>query len=58
MEQTKVSVPADVLEGLDAVRRTGRTNMLDVPRVIELAFNMGRDATAAWVRNNSRQYAE
>ena len=58
MERTKVRVPADVLEGLEAVRLSGKTNMLDAPRVIELAFEMGHDATALWVYENRRQYAE
>ena len=58
MERTKVRVPADVLEGLEAVRLSGKTNMLAVPRVIELAFEMGHYATALWVHENRKQYAE
>jgi len=58
MERTKVRVPADVLEGLEAVRTSGRTNMLDAPRVIELAHEMGHYATALWVHENRKQYAE
>ena len=58
MERTKVRVPADVLEGLEAVRLSGKTNMLDAPRVIELAFEMERYATALWVHENRKQYAE
>ena len=40
MKQTKVRLPVDVMEGLEAVRLSGKTNMLDAPRVIELAFAM------------------
>jgi len=58
MERTKVRVPADVLEGLEAVRLSGKTNMLDAPKVIELAFEMERYATALWVHENRKQYAE
>jgi len=58
MERTKVRVPADVLEGLEAVRLSGKTNMLDAPRVIELAFEMEHYATALWVHENRKQYAE
>jgi len=58
MERTKVRVPADVLEGLEAVRLSGKTNMLDAPRVTELAFEMERYATALWVHENRKQYAE
>jgi len=58
MERTKVRVPVDVLEGLEAVRLSGKTNMLDAPRVIELAFEMEHYATALWVHDNRKQYAE
>ena len=58
MERTKVRVPVDVLEGLEAVRLSGKTNMLDAPRVIELAFEMEHHATALWVHENRKQYAE
>lgn len=53
-----IIVPAAVLEGLEAVRQSGYTNMLDRPRVIELAEMMGFDETADWLRNNRRLYAE
>ena len=58
MEQTKVRIPADVLEGLESVRLSGLTNMLDAPRVIELAFEMEYYATALWVEENRKKYAE
>jgi len=58
MERTKVRVPADVLEGLEAVRLSGKTNMLDVPMVVELAYEMEHYATALWVHENRKQYAE
>lgn len=53
----KVRIPAAVWEGLEAVRQSGYTNMFDRPRVIELAEMMGYDDTAAWVRENRREYA-
>ena len=52
VEHKKIQVPAEVLVGLEAVRLSGKTNMLDAPRVIELAFEMGHDATALWVYDN------
>jgi len=58
MEKTPVSIPAAVYEGLEAVRQSGLSNMLDRPRVIELAEIMGYDETAEWVRENKRRYAE
>lgn len=57
MERKKIELPAEVLAGLEAVRLSGKTNMLDAPRVIELAFEMGHDATALWVHDNRSQYA-
>jgi len=58
MERTKVRVPVDVLEGLEAVRLSGKTNMLDAPRVIELAFEMGHEEAAFWVYENRGLYAQ
>jgi hypothetical protein len=52
-----IRVPAAVLRGLEAVRLTGATNMLDRPRVIEIAEMMGEDETAAWVNANRQGYA-
>ena len=57
MEKTPVSIPAAVYEGLEAVRLSGGTNMLDRPRVIEIAEMMGYDETADWVRHHPRSYA-
>lgn len=61
MERTKtgnaVVVSANVLEGLEAVRCSGKTNMLDVFRVIELAFSMGYPDSALWVYENRSLYA-
>ena len=54
----KVRVPKDVLDGLEAVRQLGLTNMLDRPVVIKLARQMGFEETADWIEANRRQYAE
>jgi hypothetical protein len=54
----KVRIPAAVWEGLDAVRQSGLTNMLDRPRVIEIAELWGYDETAEWLRANSKAYSE
>jgi len=58
VERAKIIVSEDVLAGLEAVRLSGKTNMFDRPRVIELAFEMGYDAAAIWLGENKRQYAE
>lgn len=57
MKRKKIEVSTEVLAGLEAVRLSGKTNMLDAPRVIELAFEMGHDATALWVYENRSLYA-
>lgn len=57
METAKVPIPADVLEGLEAVRTSGKTNMLDVPVVMKLALDMGHPQTALWVREHQALYA-
>lgn len=53
----RVAVPRAVYDGLEAVRRSGLTNMLDRPRVAELAEEMGFEGAAAWVRENRGRYA-
>ncbi len=57
MERKKIEVPAKVLTGLEAVRLSGKTNMLDAPRVIELAFEMGHTEAALWVHDNRGLYS-
>jgi len=55
---TKVRVPKAVLDGLEAVRRSGITNMLDRPVVAELAREFGFDEAARWVEDHRDQYAQ
>lgn len=57
MERKKIEVPAGVLTGLEAVRLSGKTNMLDAPRVIEIALKMGHEEAAFWVYENRSLYA-
>jgi hypothetical protein len=54
---SKVRVPKAVLGGLEAVRESALTNMLDRPAVAEIAEEFGFDETARWVRANKEQYA-
>ena len=51
-----VPVPQAVLEGLEAVRASGRTNMLDWARVAELAVELGRPEVAAWMHGHMGDY--
>ena len=59
-EQTcseRVPVSRAVFEGIEAVRLSGLTNMLDRPRVAELAEQLGFEESARWVRENRDLYA-
>ena len=55
---SKVRVPKAVLDGLEAVRRCGLTNMLDRPVVAELAREFGFEDAARWVETHRKEYAE
>jgi hypothetical protein len=54
----KVSVTHEVFAGIEAVRRSGLTNMLDRPRVAEIAEEMGFQESACWIRANRDLYAQ
>lgn len=53
-----VKVSEAVLSGLQAVRDSGATNMLDRPRVIELLEQFGHDQAAAWLISNMELYSQ
>ena len=53
-----VRVSREVFEGIEAVRQSGLTNMLDRPQVAQLAEQMGFEASARWVRANRDLYAQ
>jgi hypothetical protein len=55
---SKVAVAAEVWQGINAVRCSGLTNMLDRPMVAELAGKFGFTKTAQWVKNHPKEYAE
>lgn len=56
-EEGPVRVTKEIFEGIEAVRRSGLTNMLDRPVVADLAESMGFDESARWVRENRSLYA-
>lgn len=56
-EHGPVPVPAHVLQGLEAVRRSGLTNMLDCPAVARLAVEMGFVDAGRWVQAHRARYA-
>jgi hypothetical protein len=57
-EGDPVVVWDDVLEGIDAVRATGLTNMLDRSAVAQLAGALGHIAAMDWIRANPTVYGE
>ena len=54
----EVRVPEAVLDGLEAVRQSGLTNMLDRPVVARLAAEFGFDEAACWIETHRDQYAQ
>ena len=54
----RIMVTRGVLDGLEAVRTSGLTNMLDRPVVVELARQMGFNETARWIENHRKEFAE
>lgn len=54
-----VEIPREAYNGLEAIRQSGATNMLDRPMVIYLAREWGFDATADWIENvGTKTYGE
>ena len=51
-----VEVPSDVLEGLEAVRRSG-AHMVERAHVLVLAKRMGYRRTVLWVEEQPGEYA-
>ncbi len=54
----KVRVPRVVLDGLEAARQSGLTNMLDAPAVARIALELGFERAARWVEGHRDKYAE
>ena len=52
-----IPITKAVFEGLEAVRLSGATNMLDRPRVTEILDQMGYEEAAEWVRNHKSEYS-
>ncbi len=49
-----VEISKEVFEGLEFVRRSGATNMLDRSTVLYLAREWGFDETADWIESVDR----
>ena len=53
-----ISVSQAVLDGITAVRDSGKTNMLSRDVVAQLCAEMGHDEAAEWISDHKREYAE
>lgn len=51
-------VPARVLEGLEAVKKAGTTNMFDWRFVCIQAVALGYPEASEWIENNTKTYSE
>jgi hypothetical protein len=54
----RIPIPALVWQGIDAVRLSGQTNMLDRPVVARLAGKLGWSDAARWIAEHPKEYAE
>ncbi len=55
-EREPVQIPADVLEGLEAVRRHLGTNVLDVATIRHFANERGQPVLAVWIQRHPDEY--
>lgn len=53
-----IPVPAAIWQGIDAVRLSGLTNMLDRPEVVRIARELDFTEVAAWIETHPKEYAE
>ena len=51
-----ILVSVDVLTGIEAVRVSGETNMMDYRKVADLAMENGWQTTSDWIRDNRDDY--
>lgn len=56
--QGPIIIPRGVYAGLEAVRQSGLTNMLDRPRVAELAVMFGYPRASEWINDHRSEYAQ
>ena len=56
----KIKIPAAVFQGIEAVRKSGRTNMLARDTVAAIALELGYVDAAFWMEDkaNHKTYAE
>lgn len=57
-QSARIAVSAEVWEGINAVRQSGLTNMLDRPVVARLANELGYPEAARWVAENPKKFSD
>ncbi len=57
-KKTQILIPSEVFRGLEAVRLSGLTNMLDRPMVALLADRLGYPDAARWIKEHPKLFAE
>ncbi len=57
-KSARIPMPSLVWQGIDAVRLSGLTNMLDRPVVARLAGELGWPDAAHWIEEHPKEYAE
>jgi hypothetical protein len=53
-----IKIPAEVKKGLDVIRGSGLTNMLDYPKVMQMARDLGYFDTVDWLHVNKSSYGK
>lgn len=56
-DKSPVKVSSEVVDAIEAVRESGKTNMLDRHAVAELALVFGYDDASEWITKNRALYA-
>ena len=51
-----VKISQEVFDGLESVRESGITNMLDYPKVIQLCTKFGYPESAKWLKAHRSDY--
>jgi hypothetical protein len=54
----RIPVPAAVWQGVEEVRLSGLTNMLDRPEVVRIARELDFTEAAGWIERHPKEYAE
>lgn len=54
----KIRVPQEVFDGLEFVRKSGKTNMFDYGMVMRIAFEEGFFKTVDWLDKNKDLYGK